>query len=133
MIIPGASASIAIKDAADSVVKMDMKFFAVSVDTGKALIDVSSFGDTWRQRIGSLKDLSGTLTGYATRDVAESDPTTDWEGKLTITFDTGCSIKFDAIFGQRTLSADVNGAQVVTISYSKTGSAEPTIAWDVTP
>lgn len=123
-IIPGASASV-------TVAGMTQKFFSVSLSTGKELIDVSSFGDAWRQRIGGLKDLSGTLTGYLSRDVAATNPFVDVDNaNITITFDTGCSVAFTGVIGQRTVSADVNGAEVATWSFSKTGTTAPTILWD---
>ena len=121
--LAGATATITIGTAT-------MNFFAVSVNDGPDMIDVSHFGNLYRTRILGLKDLTGTVSAYAASGAATNNPFADLGAvSMTLTCATGCTITATVVLGNRTLGFDVNGAQIVTWTFSNTGETPPAFAW----
>lgn len=107
------------------------EFFSVSINTGADLLDVSAYGSGgWRRRAKGIKDLAGTCAAFVSKDVANSNPFDDADGTMTILFDTGCSISFTALVGNRTIVGEYQGLNIVTFSWAKDDTGDPTIAWD---
>jgi hypothetical protein len=124
-VIPGASATL-------TVPGHTQKFFQVSLNVNKTLIPVPAYGESWISYVAGLKDASGSLMFYVSKDGSSTNPFEDGSGTLTIQFDTGCSIAFDAITGGVSIVGDANGVNVATMSFAKQGDDDPSISWDET-
>ena len=107
-------------------------FHTITVSGGQTLLDVSAFGGNgYHVFIPGLKNLSGSATGYL-KDAAGSNP---WGtdafscGLITITYDTGMTIAFNAIVGQTTTTQNYDGKVEVTTTWAFSDQNPPTITW----
>lgn len=109
----------------------DTQFYASFTITGGAdLIDVSHYGDTYRTRVSGLKDWAGTATAFVTKGASAQNPfVAGTTGTATITFDSGVTASFSCVIGNVTLAGEVGGVNVVTFTWSHSGSTAPTITW----
>jgi hypothetical protein len=108
------------------------KVASVTVTTGAELLDVSHYGGNgWRTRVQGLKDLAGSAVAFMSKGVAGTDPFSFGEssGAMTITYDTGCSIGFNAVIGNVQIVGEYQGLNIITFNWSKADDAEPTVAW----
>jgi hypothetical protein len=108
-------------------------FHQIVTRTGQVLLDVSAFGGTgWRSRITGLKDMSGTATGYLSGGT-DSNPGFSGAftaGSMTVTFDVGCSVTFNAYIGSQTISQNYDGKDEISVEFAYADNGTPpTFTW----
>ena len=107
-------------------------YHTITTSGGQTLLDVSAFGGTgYHVFIPGLKNLSGSATGYLST-AADANP---WGtdafscGILTITYDVGCSISFNALVGQSTVTQNYDGKVEITTTWAYSDTAPPIVTW----
>ncbi len=108
---------------------------SVTVSTGSELLDVSHYGGSgWRTRAAGLKDLSGQCVAFLTKGASGTSPfnLSTTAASMTIAWDSGCYITFNAIIGNTQVVGEYQGLNIVTFSYSKADDTAPTIGWVTT-
>jgi hypothetical protein len=114
---------------------MAQEIASVSISTGAELLDVSRYGGNgWRTRIAGLKDLGGSCVAFLSKGATGTSPfnLSTTGASMTILFDTGCSIVFNAIIGNTQIVGEYQGLNIVTFSFSKADDQAPTILWATT-
>jgi hypothetical protein len=113
---------------------MDQYVASITLSTGADLLDVTHYGGAgWRQRVAGVKDLSGTATAFMTKGAAGTSPLnlSTTPSTMTILFDTGCSVSFEAVIGNTQIVGEYTGLNVVTFNFAKADDVAPTITWVV--
>ena len=111
---------------------LDQWIASIDINTGAELLDVSHYGGPlYRQRVTGLKDLAGSATGFLTKGNTNSNPfiIPGTSGTMTITFDSGCTISFQAVIGNVRVVGQFAGLNIVTFSWAYDDSENPTTAW----
>ena len=98
---------------------------------------VTGFGDAGNRRKASgVLDITGSAGGTPYHDAAASSPlaisSSATGGTVTLTFATGSTLAFDAVFNSVAFASTQDGAQTVTFNFEMNDSDGPTIAWDET-
>ena len=125
-VIPGASGAVTLAGHVQ-------QFFSIEVNTGKALLPVSAFGNEWERYVGGLKRANGTVTFYLSNNAASTNPFDDAsDAAMVLTFATGCTFGLNVTVGDLRIVGQVDGVPVATMAWAKSDDADPTIAWDET-
>ena len=106
----------------------------VSILTGAELLDVSSYGGPgWRQRVCGIKDLSGSAVGFLSEGASGTNPFTapTTSGTMTIVFQSGCQISFNAVIGNIQIVGQYQGLNITTFNWSYDDTVAPTVSWIV--
>ena len=125
-VITGLTGSITLPESGDQYIS------SISLNVGSELLDVSHYGGAgWRTRVAGLRDLAGSCVAFMTKGASGTNPI-DLDGStgtMTITFDTGCYISFDAIISGVSIVGEYAGLNIVSFSFAKNDDVAPTSEW----
>jgi hypothetical protein len=98
---------------------------------------LTGFTDTGaRRKASGVLDITGSAGGTPYHNVASSSPlgiaSSATGGSLTLTFATGSTLAFDAVFNSTAFSVTQDGAQTVTFNFEMNDANGPTVNWDET-
>lgn len=106
----------------------------VSILTGGELLDTSSYsGSGWRTRVVGIRDLSGSAVGYLSEGASGTNPFTapTTTGTMTIVFQSGCQISFQAVIGNIQLVGNYTGLNIVTFNWAYNDTVAPVTSWTI--
>ena len=98
---------------------------------------VTGFTDTGaRRRASGVLDITGAAGGTPYKDASAASPlgiaSSATGGTITLTFASGCTLSFGAVFSSVALATTQDASQTVTFNFEMNDSDGPTIAWDET-
>ena len=98
----------------------------------------TGFGDSGaRRRVSGVLDITGSAGGTPYHNAATSSPlgitSSATGGDVTLTFATGSTLNFGAVFNSVAFSKTQDASDTVTFNFEMNDSAGPTIAWDESP
>lgn len=89
-----------------------------------------------RRKASGVLDITGSAGGTPYHDASGSSPmgiaSSATGGTVTLTFGTGSTLAFEAVFSSVAFSTTQDGAQTVTFNFEMNDSDGPTVAWDET-
>ncbi len=96
---------------------------------------VTGFGDSGNRREASgVLDITGSAGGTPYHDATTSSPlgiaANGTGGTVTLTFGTGSTLAFGAVFNSVAFSSTQDAGQTVTFNFEMNDSDGPTVAWD---
>lgn len=99
---------------------------------------LTGFGDTGHRRKSSgVLDITGSAGGTPYHNASGSSPmgitSAATGGAVTLTFATGSTLAFDAVFSSVAFASTQDATQTVTFNFEMNDSDGPTVAWDETP
>jgi hypothetical protein len=108
------------------------KFASISMNITQGIARAAGFGDSWMTKRGTVKEASGTLSGFMTKGTSNDVPgtalMTRTGSSLTNTFYTGCTMAGTAILSGIGLAAEFQGNANSSYAYEIDGSVTETWA-----
>jgi len=118
--LTGLTASVSLPGGATQAIQ------SCTLRCGRELLDVTAFGNSNRVRTPGVGDLSGSIVAFGTRGNSPEALSTAASGPMIITYDSGVTVSFDAVFGGVTITAVSTAVTMISADFA-CGDATPAV------